>query len=273
MKLVRLLPLLGLGIFVYLIYNIGVQNIINVFKNVKVGFLLVIIALTFFIAILQTYKWKLILMKQGVNLKFYTLFKMQTISLLYGAITPGRVGSLVKVNYLKKKTNKNFGESSSSVVLERLIDFFVLFLFASFGAFLMINYFANLFLELTIFVAILFLITTFIFFKRERARFFLKFIHIHLIPKRYKEKTSNLFHSFYNGLVRPKHLIKPFLVSLLIWFLIYSQAYLTGLALSIDNIPFYYFYGLFPLASIVGLIPITISGMGTKEVTLIGLFS
>jgi len=273
MKLIKLLPLIGIGIFIYLVYGIGVQNIINVFKNVRYGYLSLVVILALVIAILQTYKWSMILKKQGINLKLYFLFKVQLISALYGAITPGRVGSLIKVNYIKNKTGKNLGESSSSVVLERLIDLFVVSLFALFGAFLLINYFFNLFWELLILVFILFLAVIFIFFKRERTRFFLKFFHKHLVPKKYKEQASKLFHSFYDGLVHPKHLIKPFLISLLIWFLLFSQAYLSALALSINNVPFYYFFGLFPLGSIVGLIPVTIAGMGTKEASLIGLFA
>src|SRR3989344_1955114 len=273
MKLTKLLPLIGIGILVYLIYRIGVQNIINVFKNVRYGYLSLVIILALIISILQTYKWSLILRKQGINLGLYFLFNVQLISALYGAITPGRVGSLIKANYIKNKTGKTLGESSSSVVLERLIDFFVLALFAMFGAFLLINYFSNLFWELLVLVFILFLVVIFIFFKRERTRFFLKFFHNHLIPKKYKEKASNLFHSFYDGLVHPKYLIKPFLISLLIWFLLFSQAYFSALALSVNNVPFYYFFGLFPLGSIVGLIPVTIAGMGTKEASLIGLFA
>ncbi len=273
MKLIKLLPLIGVGIFIYLIYRIGLQKIIDVFKNVRYGYLSLVIILALVIAILQTYKWSLILKKQGINLKLYFLFKVQLISALYGAITPGRVGSLIKANYIKNKTGKHLGESSSSVILERLVDLFVVSLFALFGAFLLINYFSNLFWELLALVFILFLAVIFIFLKRERTRFFLKFFHKHLVPKKYKEKASELFHSFYDGLVHPKYLIKPFLISLLTWFLLFSQAYLSALALSVDNVPFYYFYGFFPLGSIIGLIPITIAGMGTKEVTLIGLFS
>ena len=272
MKLIKLLPLLGIGIFIYLIYRIGINNIIDVFKNINYFYLFLLIFLAFLIVILQTYKWGLILKKQNINLKFYSLFKIQMISFLYGSITPGRVGSLIKVSYLKKRINKNYGESSSSVILERAIDFLVLFLFASFGAFLLINYFSNLFWELIILVLLMFLSFIFIFLNRKRARFFLKFIHIYLIPRKYKEKLSNLFHSFYDGILKPKQLIKPFIVSLFIWFCIYLQAYIAALALSINEVPYYYFFGLFPLASIVGLIPITIGGVGTREMTLIGLF-
>src|SRR3989344_4546410 len=185
----------------------------------------------------------------------------------------GILVSLIKVNYLKKKINKDYGESSSSVIMERAIDFLVLFLFASFGAFLLINYLSNLFWELVILVLLMFMAFIFVFLNRKRTRFFLKFIHIYLMPKKYKEKASNLFHSFYDGILKPKQLIKPFIVSLVIWFLIYLQAYTAALALSINNIPYYFFFGLFPLASIVGLIPITIGGAGTREITLIGLFS
>ena len=45
MKLIKLLPLLGIGIFIYLIYRIGINNIIDVFKNVRYGYLFLVIIL------------------------------------------------------------------------------------------------------------------------------------------------------------------------------------------------------------------------------------
>lgn len=273
MKWSKLLLFIGMGIFIYIIYSVGIDSLINVFKNVKFFWVLILVLISFIVIILQTYKWDLILKKQNINLKFYSLFKIQMISLLYGAITPGRLGSLIKINYLKKKIDKNYGETSSSVILERIIDFLVLFLFALFGAFLLINYYANLFLELLIIILIIIFGGLFIFLKRERTRFFLKYFHKHFVPKKYREKVSELFHSFYDGIISPKYLVKPFIVSLAVWFLIFSQAYVAALALSVTHIPYYYFLGLFPLASAVGLIPITVSGMGTKEAALIGLFT
>ena len=63
MKLTKLLPLIGIGIFIYLVYSIGVQNIIDVFKNVRYGYLFLVIILALIIPIMQTYKWSLILKK------------------------------------------------------------------------------------------------------------------------------------------------------------------------------------------------------------------
>jgi uncharacterized protein (TIRG00374 family) len=48
-------------------------------------------------------------------------------------------------------------------------------------------------------------------------------------------------------------------------------AYSVGLSLGI-NVPFIYYLSIFPLATLVSLIPISVAGLGTREATLISLF-
>ncbi|GAH09297.1 unnamed protein product, partial [marine sediment metagenome] len=54
--------------------------------------------------------------------------------------------------------------------------------------------------------------------------------------------------------------------------IIYSQIYILGLSLDIE-IPYLVFLMLYAIANIVAFIPITFAGLGTREATLIFLFS
>ena len=98
-------------------------------------------------------------------------------------------------------------------------------------------------------------------------------VFTYLLPKRFKEKTNEIFEDFYANLLHPTKLALPLFVTLCVWILIYTESYLIALSLGVETIPWVYFLILFPIATIVGLLPITVAGLGTRELSLIGLFS
>ena len=59
-------------------------------------------------------------------------------------------------------------------------------------------------------------------------------------------------------------------MSMINWVVLYLSIYFIGLSLGI-NISFLIFLAVMPIATLVGYIPITISGLGTREAVLIGL--
>ena len=53
--------------------------------------------------------------------------------------------------------------------------------------------------------------------------------------------------------------------------MLYAITYFVGLSLGV-SLNFIYFLAILPLSTIVAQIPITISGLGTRELTMISLF-
>jgi hypothetical protein len=96
-------------------------------------------------------------------------------------------------------------------------------------------------------------------------------IYRKLVPKSMKSKAKATFHSFYEDLPNKRFLLLVFILNLVSWIVNYAVIYLIGLSLDIE-LRFIYFLAILPLATLVAQIPITISGLGTREITLIGLF-
>jgi uncharacterized protein (TIRG00374 family) len=69
-----------------------------------------------------------------------------------------------------------------------------------------------------------------------------------------------------------KKLIIPFLLGIPTWIIIYTQIYILGLSLDIE-VPYFVFLMIYPIANIIAFIPITAAGLGTREATLVFLFS
>jgi hypothetical protein len=86
-----------------------------------------------------------------------------------------------------------------------------------------------------------------------------------------KEKTRTLFDSFYRDLPSLGFLISAFAINLLNWFVNYTILYFISLALGIE-VKFSYFLIILPISTLVAQIPITINGLGTRELTMISLF-
>lgn len=270
-KLKNLLPFIGIAIFFYLIVKIGPNKIVWSFSQIKFGYLFLAILMLIGVIFLLTYKWKLILKTQKFRLKFLYLLKLNLIGLFYGFITPARSGSIIRATYLEEKTKRPLVECGLSIVIERLMDLLVIFIFAVIGALLLAGYLPGLLSKIAIaFIVLLILIVFFI--SKKRSEFILKFIHTHLIPARFKDQAKDSFHAFYDSFPKLKKLIIPLILTVFIWIIDYSLVYLIARAFLIREIPYFHFITIFAIATVIGLIPITISGLGTREAALITMY-
>ena len=270
-KIKKLLPLIGIAVFVYLLISIGIEEIWSSLLEVRLEYILLSLLLFPPIAILQTHKWNILLRKQGINLDFSYVFKLYLIGLFYGLLTPGKLGSFIRIPYLQKKLEKSIGECSSSVILDRVLDLFALFTLAIIGSVLLIQYVSNLFWMMFL-VFIIFVSSFLVFMRKETSTIVLQVVYRFLVPAKLKKKSKLAFHSFYDSLPQLKELSIPFLIGFLSWVFLFSQSYLISLSLDI-KIPFIYYVTITPIATIVGLIPITVSGFGTREATFIFLLA
>lgn len=268
MKWRKYLPILGILIFVYLLIRINIVNILKELSSVNLFLIFIALILTFLLLIMQTFKWFLIARKQKIGVGFGEAFKINLIGNFYGFITPSKLGSVIRVDYLKKYT-KNIGKGIGNFVLDKILDisslFFLAILFVSVFDFLPFK------TGYLIFIFIIFIFGSFIFMKKERAHFILKFFYKRFIPRKLKKNSRELFNSFYEDFPRKRFLFFVFLINLLTWLNIYLITYVIGLSLGI-KLPFVYFLGILPISTLVAQIPITINGLGTREATMIGLF-
>ncbi|MEK6913533.1 MAG: lysylphosphatidylglycerol synthase transmembrane domain-containing protein [Nanoarchaeota archaeon] len=267
----RYLPLIGIVLFVYLIIRLDITKIFQELKNVIWIYIAISVIFIIIFYILQTLKWFIIAKKQKINLSFKEAFKINFISNFYGFVTPGKLGTIIRADYLKKKGAET-GKGISNFVIDKMLDICSLFILTIGFGFLLYQKViseASLYIILGMFVLIIILFL--VFYKKKYSRVLLKFVYEKLIPNRMKEKSRNLFNSFYEDIPPLSYLLFYFIVNLITWVVNYAIVYLIGLSLGI-NVNFFYFLMILPISTLVAQIPITIDGFGTREVTLIGLF-
>jgi len=266
----KFLPIIGIGIFIYLLIKLDVTKVLREIENVNLYYLAIAIILVLIFFVTQTLKWFVIARKQKINVPFKEAFKINLVSNFYGFITPSKIGSIIRVDYLKDRGDT--GRGLSNFVIDKILDLSSLFILAiGFGFIFYEKIISSFYLYFIIAIFLLMITISFIFYKKDASKPFLRFVHRILIPKKMKEKSKELFDSFYKEMPSLGFLFPVFLLNLVNWIIDYAGMYFMALALGID-IGFIPFLAILPITTLVAQIPITINGFGTREITMISLF-
>ena len=270
MKIKKYLPIIGIGLFIYILTKIGISQTIQEISHANLFFLLVAMLFVFVSLITGTLKWFIIARKQKIKIPFYQAFKINLIGVFYGFITPSKIGGIVRSEYLRKyNKNNSLGKGVSNYVLDKVLDLCSLGFLAAVFSFTFslgsVNYFYFAILGLILLVSAL------LMFRDEGRSKKVMRIFYGFVPKKMKTKVKKGFYAFYKDMPEKKHFILFFLFNIVNWIVLYTITFFIGVSLGI-NISFFYFLAILPIATLVGQIPITISGLGTREATMISLF-
>ena len=270
-RLKTLLPFIGIAIFVYIVYDIGTDNLISAISNINP--LLFIISLSIFLPriTISTYRWKMIAHMQGIDVDLPTLIKLNLIGLFYGTVTPLWLGDWIRIPYLKEESKAPFAKCASNIFIDQIMEFSSLFILAIAGSLILFSRFHSLFFVLLISFAIFTSLAVFLKDKRRGKKLF-GIIYRAIMPKKFRPLMENELNVFYEDMPSLSSLFIPLLIGIFAYLLYFTQIYLVAISFSID-IPFTTFILVYPVASLIGLIPVTISGFGTREATLIRIFS
>lgn len=271
-KLSKFIPIIGIFLFIYILFNIGYEKIIYAFSLIPWYFYG--LALLVFIPklLLAGLKWQYINKKQDIHISYFTVIRLYLLGLFYGSITPGAIGMHIRVYYLRKKTRVSFEKCIANSLIEGVLAIIAGLFLAIFGSLLILKDYPGIF-PLIIGFFIMYAVAFTFFLERKRGRGFFTFIVRPFLPHAQKENLEYIISRLYKDIPRLHDLFFPFVSELVIWIIAASQVYVLSLAFSI-SIP----YGEFILLSIVSviisnIIPLSIGGLGVREGTFVVLLS
>ena len=270
------LVLVGLIIFLIILSQVNLSVLINVLLNINLFFLLIVFVLSVLSLVIRSIKWKFLIEKASMKLNFFDLLKFYFIGLFLGILTPGRIGEFSKSIYVNKKI-KSLPVAIATVIMDRLIDIIVLVMTGLFSFIAFAFIFRQLIFstELISIIAIIFFIGIIFFFKLNYLHFLLKPMFNFMIPEKYKERVKSHYLEFFISIKKMKKtslLIFSLAISISSWFVSISASYVLSLSLGL-NIPFEFFFLVHPIITLLDILPISVSGIGTRELVLIFLFS
>jgi len=270
-KVKLVLPFIGLFILVYIIYSLDLEKIISAFLSINPVYIVYSLLLTIPLLLIRNATWQIVLKEQNIRVGFFYSLKVYLIGVFYGSITPGFSGQLMRVPYLKEKTNEPYGKLFINTIIETFIHSFSLYAMMIIGALLVIGMIPEL-LPITVCIFLIFCLLAVYFTKKEWGEKFFRVLIIYFIPKKLKIHLNAFVGSFYSDFPRFSKMILPYILGIVTWIIVFSQEYLILMGLGLD-IPYFMFLVLFPIANVAGFIPITFAGLGTRELTAIFLFT
>ncbi len=272
----RPLVFIGLTIFVYIIYSVGVEKVVNSLLKLDPFYFLISLLFPIPTVILKSLRWKYIIKYLNVKYDFKQSMKIWLIGSTAGIITPGHIGDFFRSFYLHRDTKMTLGKSFSTTVLDRFFDIATLLILSVFGIlYILFTYSVSLFTPTILVIFVFFAVFVIAVAKRNFVSFLLRPFFNSLIPNKYKNSLREGFDEFYKGLkiiLEVKKLSILFAFSAVSWIISIVQGLIVLKAFGID-VPFLFLLSVFPIEVLFSLLPITISGFGTRELTFIFFFS
>ncbi len=250
MKIIRyvLPPLFAVIIIFILALRIDKAQIINIYNNGNIFFL--ITSMFFFLStiIFGVLRWQKMLEIINYKLNFLEIFKVFCANIPIAKIIPGYVGDLARTLYFKDKIPVS--HNAGVVVAENLIDILFLALISLISAVHLKN------LSIII-LSSLIIITIFCGFFVARK------INLNQNNK-YSAKINNFLFVFKTVLRQPKNFLVVLLCTTGMWLLTLMSFQFIFLAFG-SNVSFFHILSAQPIIILLGLVPITISGIGVRE--------
>jgi len=276
MQLMKYLGLVGLAIFIYIVYATGLDTIIASFAGLDLFYFSLALLVLVPSVLIKAWKQGILVKALGGKLGLLENARIWLIGFFFSIITPGRSGNLLKAFYFADRAGISAGRGLAASVVERVFDVAFLFVFGLLG---LLALSLSLFLDLdfTFIIAVLVIFAAFIVFallftKKSFVLMFAKPLFKFLVPKKFKEKLKEGFHEFYQGVGIYKKdfglLIKVGLITLLSWVVVITHYYFLALALQID-VSFLFLFAVMPIVLLLSTLPIAFSGIGTREAALL----
>ena len=223
--------------------------------------------------LVTTWRWQLIMHHLDVRVSYGRSLIHQLIGTGMAMITPGQLGEFIKVVY-----HRGMGfpgpESALSIVIDRLFDFGMLCFFGLISVVFLFGLPTIYIVILAIIMMLGLLVVAYYLRDKEHNAHRLALILTRVGPKAYKEMIQRNIERLVMKVTSMN--LKLILACLLLSFVNYSllllKVYLLAFSVHMQ-VEFWYFAACVPLFRLVGLIPISISGIGTRDALIIYMLS
>jgi len=252
---------IGPVVVVAAIWWAGPTKVWAVLSNASPMLVVGAVALSIPLALIKGIRWQILLRNYDIELSFRDSTSMYATGMVLSAVTPGRVGDMVKIVMLIKK-GCGIGKAIASNIFDRLFDLAFVLLVGYGGMwYFSQNFTSQLQIVNIIFVIVLVLLVV-LAFKRQ----LIKKLAMRLIPDQYRSAAIESWNEIISGFLksRTRRIFWLILWTIVFWLVQFSAIYLCGLALEVD-VSFIYLSACAAVAMVLSLLPITVAGVGTRD--------
>lgn len=262
--LLKLTISVAILVFIYDKSNFDFQGFKNILSQIRIGYYIFSLAGVLIVLGIKSYRWHLLIANEGYNYSPRKAFAAFMASDAIGIITPGRIGEIARLYYVRQGTKIGFFEAFKTLISDRIYDFFMLgwlgtsgmlYYFKTFGNFSPLVYIIVVLIAFIIFWIIGIRILYWLKDTRTGSRIpILEFVYA----------------SF--KAVNAKKAITMWGLTLVAYFMYFFFSGIIFYALRLEP-SFLDIAMIMSIMSLSTIIPVSIAGFGTREATLVLLFS
>lgn len=269
-SIIRWLPrLLGPALLILFLATSDLNRLLEVLSTARPWPIIFSLLLLPPFLVIKSWRWTRLLREMGLHLDLPTACALYMVGIFYGATTPGQAGDLLKAVYLRDR-GQPLAPALLSVVLDRLFDLLVMAALATVGIFALGRLLPSRELQTALVIAMglgLAAVTTLLAARNPR-RWLLTVALPRLAPglRASLDRWNNQLASL---ALRPALIVELTLLSLASAFFTFLRLWLLFVALGLDRVPLYVVVGVSALIAVLQVLPISIGGLGVREVVLI----
>ena len=214
-------------------------------------------------------RWRFLLRNQGYHYGLGKAYAAFMGSVYIGMQTPGRVGDVLRIQYLRHDIDMPYSEGLASVVMDRLGEIYALLGFVAVG----VAYFAGALSPELSYVAwggvVVIALAPLVLFVKGWAEVTMGRLYRRFAREEHASGLASFLTALRSFLGRPLLVLLPLAV---FPFLVnYTQGWLLAHSLSLD-ISYFQVMCMMAVTSMLGLIPISVAGVGVREAFLALVF-
>ena len=273
MRFDRLFGIVGIIIFIFLLFKSNITHIIELLFSVN-AFILIGILANIPIIFFYCLRWQVLLRRIGAFVKLKSVIKIWYKGVVPAFLTPGRVGELYRAKFIKEKTGIHNAKIISTIVVDKFMDLLLLAMLSVFSfIYLIVKFDAGLSLWYLVFFVLIVFFVLFFLTNQKIIKRITNFVLVFPMPSLIKNFFQKSLKEFHKGieLIDKKTLFLAFIYTILNWSFTIIGVYFFALSLSI-NVNFFYILLAHPISSLLGILPITVSGIGTRDLTYVLIF-
>jgi len=262
-----LLRLAGTALLLFFLWKLDLDpgKVVQELLSANMWLVAFSVVLVFPLIALKAWRWHTILKDLGIPVSFDRAYRLYAFGMAAGSLTPGQAGDFIKAWNLQQE-GYSLSTALLSNVLDRLFDIAVLVLLASSGLLLLGSGFLSL---LPALVALLLgLVAGLVVLSIPTWRDKLVGLALRIVLRRKTDATQGDPESR----LRPVRFVRVFFLTLAATAMVLFRVWLLALALGL-NLNFLELVASSSLATVAALIPISIGGIGTRDLALKGILA
>lgn len=219
----------------------------------------------------QGLRLKLVFNVQKIKMSVLEAAYLHFIGLFFNLFFPSAVGGDVAKAYFAYKHSGKKMESTTSVILDRLMGFVALILMAITGTLLFSGQLKDPSVIQWVIFSLLLMIATMFFFASKRVANRFLFLKVFIPSKKWRNRLSDLYHMIHNYRRHKTVLLLCILTSFVSQIMFIIAHYWLALSLG-AQISMWLFFILIPLLAVVSMAP-SVGGLGVREAGIVYFFS